>query len=574
MTTTPQPGDESNGLTCQYDAWDRLAAVYSDSTLVATYSYDGLNRLITTSTDFVDGNPENVVHDYYAGDQLIETRVATGADAATTLGQDLTPNYQYVYGASGGTAPMLRDTYVSGSLVSGDRIYYLTDANDNVTALVGYSGSSWGVTERYAYNAYGAVTIYTPCWSSTLESSSVGNTLLFAGMQTDPTTGIAYDNARWYNSSLGTFLSTDPAMSSYNLYAYCGNDPIGETDPTGMYETASWQAPANPCLDSNEVDDPLGVLNSPWVSWTSPESKLAESLANVGTGELLFDPDPPPQKKSPPTVLFVENVPPPYTNRKWNESGSPDMLSDMDDTATNMNFIATAIRAFTVNPQPPTKIIHMSDGTSVTVLGGPPSSGAMIGQVLIISGAFDMLPEVYGAEPGAPLEIPASPVTSEGAFSSPGPGPVLCSPSEPAASEGTNALTNLGEGISAKNAETLGQFPPGSAFSGVANPESGQFLAYPSGGTRLLSGEDPTNLVPRNGGHAMVNSQFSQLTGTAPTTNVGYTIFVNQDGSISFGWRSGSVNGPNPSFPGDTVPEQMRPQIIGPIQQATGMPVR
>ena len=47
MTTMPQPGNETTGLTCVYDAWNRLVEVESGSTVLATYSYDGLNRRIT-----------------------------------------------------------------------------------------------------------------------------------------------------------------------------------------------------------------------------------------------------------------------------------------------------------------------------------------------------------------------------------------------------------------------------------------------------------------------------------------------------------------------------------------------
>ena len=88
-------------------------------------------------------------------------------------------------------------------------------------------------------------------WSnpSSTSSPSINNTLLFAGMFLDPVTGIAQDGARWYNSSTGTFLTRDPAQSSPNLYCYCGNDPIDQTDPSGMVvnNEASWTAPYNPC---------------------------------------------------------------------------------------------------------------------------------------------------------------------------------------------------------------------------------------------------------------------------------------------------------------------------------------
>ena len=110
-------------------------------------------------------------------------------------------------------------------------MYYLTDANNNVTAVTNASGV---VQERYSYDAYGNVTIYNANWTATGTASAVGNTMLFAGMNQDPTTGLYYDRARWYNPSTGGYLSRDPAQSDANLYRYVGNDPIGKVDPSGL----------------------------------------------------------------------------------------------------------------------------------------------------------------------------------------------------------------------------------------------------------------------------------------------------------------------------------------------------
>jgi RHS repeat-associated protein len=60
----------------------------------------------------------------------------------------------------------------------------------------------------------------------------------FIGERTDPETGLSYLNARYYDASLGRFLSpdwweiTDPAVGP-NRYAYALNDPVNKSDPNG-----------------------------------------------------------------------------------------------------------------------------------------------------------------------------------------------------------------------------------------------------------------------------------------------------------------------------------------------------
>jgi hypothetical protein len=107
----------------------------------------------------------------------------------------------------------------------------------------------------------------------------------------------------------------------------------------------------------------------------------------------------------------------------------------------------------------------------------------------------------------------------------------------------------------------------------VYSPMTRQFMAFPSGDTRLLNGLAPEKLVPRRAGHANVNREFSQVTRTAPTGNVGLTMFLEEDGGFSVEWRSASVNGLNPSFLGDLVPESLRPQIIEDVSNAINRPV-
>jgi hypothetical protein len=85
MKYGPKSGDETTGLHCVYDAWNRLVAVYEDDgdglyepgtgdTLVAQYKYDGMNRRIEK---VVAGASD--VHYYYNQQwQMLEERFMDG----------------------------------------------------------------------------------------------------------------------------------------------------------------------------------------------------------------------------------------------------------------------------------------------------------------------------------------------------------------------------------------------------------------------------------------------------------------------------------------------------------------
>ncbi len=59
----------------------------------------------------------------------------------------------------------------------------------------------------------------------------------FTGYEKDQETGFHYAEARYYDSWLSTFNSTDPMWYKYpslSPYAYCANNPINYIDPDGM----------------------------------------------------------------------------------------------------------------------------------------------------------------------------------------------------------------------------------------------------------------------------------------------------------------------------------------------------
>ena len=177
---TGTAGNPSTGTaeTAVYDAWDRLVQVNQGSTIVAQYRYDGAGRQVEVLTNFTGATPGSVTHNYYSGQQVIETRDGTPDAFAASL----PVHYQYIWSARGNNSLILRDDFTQTPGTTAARLYYLNDANFNVTALVGNVGGVWQAVERYAYNPYGNVTVYDPTWATVRTSGSLYyNTILFAG---------------------------------------------------------------------------------------------------------------------------------------------------------------------------------------------------------------------------------------------------------------------------------------------------------------------------------------------------------------------------------------------------------
>ena len=246
----------------------------------ARFSYDGTGRRVEQLTGFTPGDLKatgsatSVTRYYYSGQQLVEGDTAVNGVTTT--------RYQYLWSPRYIDAPILRDTLnTDGSVNTGDRIFYLTDANYNVTAVVGMSGGSWQVVERYRYDAYGKVTVCSPNGNAIGgNASQVGNTILYAGETFDSSTGLYYDRTRYYDPQLGRFISQDPmgaAGSGDNLYAYCGDNPTDATDPSGMTWTVkrSGGATATASVFYNSVDSLAALIGfdaRDYRKWLTPAS--------------------------------------------------------------------------------------------------------------------------------------------------------------------------------------------------------------------------------------------------------------------------------------------------------------
>ena len=82
-----------------------------------------------------------------------------------------------------------------------------------------------------------------------------------AGYQSDSATGLQLLGHRYYDPSIGRFLSSDPAQAGTNWYAYCDNNPLVRVDSKELYcwfdpntGILYWFDPTTARVTSREMD--------------------------------------------------------------------------------------------------------------------------------------------------------------------------------------------------------------------------------------------------------------------------------------------------------------------------------
>ena len=109
--------------------------------------------------------------------------------------------------------------------------YYLVNAQGDVAAILDSSGT---MVASYNYGAWGSCTVYNS------SDAAIGdlNPLRYRSYYYDAETGFYYLQSRYYDPAICRFINADGQLSitdfiDSNLFAYCGNDPVNRTDPTG-----------------------------------------------------------------------------------------------------------------------------------------------------------------------------------------------------------------------------------------------------------------------------------------------------------------------------------------------------
>ncbi len=115
--------------------------------------------------------------------------------------------------------------------------YYLYNAQGDVTSIL---DANLNVVVSYYYDSWGKPTSTTGTLKASLGTL---NPFRYRGYIYDEETGFYYLNSRYYDPETGRFINADDVsylgiggILSYNLFAYCENDPVNGYDPYGTFD--------------------------------------------------------------------------------------------------------------------------------------------------------------------------------------------------------------------------------------------------------------------------------------------------------------------------------------------------
>ncbi|MBP2001376.1 RHS repeat-associated protein [Paenibacillus shirakamiensis] len=250
--TILQPSEESLTRSYTYDAANRLTAINNGtdpavalkydqngnllSDANRTFTYDPLNQLISVKEGTnlskygyngdglrveATSSAGDIIRFYWDDDQIsLETN-----NSGDVIGRNL-------YGLE--RIARMQEPNSTSHLAEGTNIsYYLYDGHGDVRAL---GDASQPLLNTYGYDAWGNVS-----QQSGIQKNPYG----YAGEYTD-STGLQYLRARFYDPTIGRFLTEDTYTGEANdppslhLYSYVRNNPLIFTDPSGHVPFKAW----------------------------------------------------------------------------------------------------------------------------------------------------------------------------------------------------------------------------------------------------------------------------------------------------------------------------------------------
>ena len=142
----------------------------------------------------------------------------------------------YLYDETGSPLGM---QYRTSNYASGTFDFYFFEKNLQGD-VVGIYNSNGVKICTYKYDAWGSCSVSMTSGISSLDRyvANIYNPFRYRGYYYDVQTGYYYLQSRYYNPNWGRFLNADSQINtnglvSYNMFAYCNNNPVMLVDPDG-----------------------------------------------------------------------------------------------------------------------------------------------------------------------------------------------------------------------------------------------------------------------------------------------------------------------------------------------------
>jgi RHS repeat-associated protein len=218
----------------------------------------------STSTFYYDAGgqrvkkTENGVHTYYFFSNYEE--VVNGSDTAAVI---------YYF------ANNQRIAQRTVTATENELLYVHTDHLGSAVRLTDDTGQP---VQSIAYDPYGRTVFY---------AGTKGFAYRFTDQEYDAGSALYYYDARYYDPMLGRFIQADTVLDGLNRYAYCGNNPVMYTDPSGEFLTFK----IGP--DGFSIGINLAPIGIGWgcginIGWGGGEFSLG-GYTEVGYRALCFD---------------------------------------------------------------------------------------------------------------------------------------------------------------------------------------------------------------------------------------------------------------------------------------------
>ena len=209
-----------SGMSFEWEGGRKLTS-FKTPNAVGEYAYNADGIRVYKE---VNGNTT----EYYLNGTQIDTEITNYGGVSRRV--------DYIYDENGS---------IYGFVVNNtDKYYYAKNLQGDVIGILDSTGAT---LVEYSYDAWGKATISYPGIDSQTETEKQARYLLgsnnpfrYRSYYFDVETGFYYLNTRYYDPEIGRFINADGLLNTggifgYNLFAYCGNDPVNKADPNGMW---------------------------------------------------------------------------------------------------------------------------------------------------------------------------------------------------------------------------------------------------------------------------------------------------------------------------------------------------